>query len=240
MLLLTAFLTGLFGSFHCAGMCGPIAFSIPGNRSNGIGYFINRLVYNLSRIITYGVLGFVSGSFGWGLKLAGIQQGLSIAAGLFIVFSMLYTWIARKELVPAFNLYSRPLFKRFFGKGDLLSVSVIGLLNGLLPCGFVYLAVIGASATQNSFEGFLFMLMFGLGTLPVMYGVSILGQFLSQSLRNTLNRLSPVLGIVIGLLFVVRGLNLGVPYLSPKINVEKVSDVECHSPVSQKDSLNAK
>ncbi len=229
MLFLTAFLTGLIGSFHCAGMCGPIAFALPGKKQEGIAFFLGRFLYNFGRIISYALLGFVSGSFGLGIKLAGIQQGLSIGIGVVILLSVSLSYLKVGALsFNPFSLLSSKLVQKLFQSKSLFALLFIGLLNGLLPCGFVYIAVLGASATQNAMEGALFMILFGLGTLPLMYGVSILGQFLSIKVRGKINKLSPVFAILIAVLFIVRGLNLGIPYLSPKINIEQSEMKDCH------------
>ncbi|MFY8020482.1 MAG: sulfite exporter TauE/SafE family protein [Bacteroidia bacterium] len=234
MLYLTAFLTGLFSSFHCAGMCGPIAFALPGKEKSGFAFYFGRFVYNSGRMFTYMLLGIILGAFGLGLKLAGIQQSLSIAAGLIIIITVLIGYYKKGNI--AFNplkLFSNQLFKKLFQQANYISLFSIGLLNGLLPCGFVYIALIGASATQDVQHGALFMLLFGLGTLPMMFGVSIIGQFLSSSIRSNISKLTPYLAILIGCMFILRGMNLGIPYLSPKIQVESKLDVNCHSPVNE-------
>lgn len=229
MLFLTALLTGFFGSFHCAGMCGPIAFALPGKKQEGAFFYIGRLVYNFGRILTYASLGVISGAFGLGMKLAGFQQSISIAIGCLIIASVIFNHMRVGGI--AFNplkLFSSKLVQKLFKSKSMLALFLIGLINGLLPCGFVYIALLGASATQSVWEGALFMALFGLGTLPFMFGVSILGQFLSSTIRNKISKLSPFLAIIIGLVFIIRGLNLGIPYLSPKIQSEQTEAKDCH------------
>lgn len=218
MIFLTAFLTGLFGSFHCVGMCGPIAFALPGTKVNPLNFYVGRFVYNLGRMFTYAMLGFISGSFGLGLKLAGIQQGLSIAVGIIIIGILAYQkWFRRGVSFSIFSLFSSQVIQKLFRSKRLFSLGLIGVLNGFLPCGFVYTALLGASVTQHSLDGALFMALFGLGTLPMMFGVSVIGQFLSQKLRFTLVRLSSIFSLFIAILFIIRGLNLDIPYVSPKL-----------------------
>ncbi len=229
MLFLTAFLTGLFGSFHCAGMCGPIAFALPGNRNDGFAFFIGRFFYNFGRILTYAFLGMVSGAFGFGLYLAGLQQGISIGVGVLILFILIYQRFFRKGAgINPFNWISGKYIKKLFGSKSYWALIVIGILNGLLPCGFVYMAIMGASVTQNAASGAIFMVCFGLGTLPMMFGVSVVGQFLSSSVRTKLSKLSPVFATLIAAIFILRGLNLGIPYISPKIanTGEKIENCE--------------
>jgi len=218
MLFLTAFLTGLFGSFHCAGMCGPIAFALPGNKDQGFLFYLGRLLYNFGRIQSYALLGLVSGAFGLGVKLAGVQQGLSISIGVLIILSVGYSYGFKKGRgFTLFSLLSGKFIQKLFQTKSVFAPYFIGVLNGFLPCGFVYIAILGATVTQNVWDGALFMACFGLGTLPMMYGVSVIGQFLSQKMRSNLVKLSPVFAILIALLFILRGLNLGIPYVSPKL-----------------------
>lgn len=230
MLFLTAFLTGLFGSFHCAGMCGPIAFALPSKNLSGLGFYLSRLLYNFGRILMYSLLGLLLGLFGSGLKMAGIQQSLSIAAAIFIFAWAVFQLVGwRSPTLQPLKWLGKGWFSKLMGSTHPLSLFLIGLLNGLLPCGFVYLALVGASVTQNAFDGALFMACFGVGTFPMMFGVSVIGQFLSQSVRSRLNALSPYFAIIIAVLFLLRGLNLGIPYVSPKINVEQIqADSLCH------------
>ncbi|MDZ4666548.1 MAG: sulfite exporter TauE/SafE family protein [bacterium] len=231
MLFLTAFLTGLFGSFHCAGMCGPIAFALPGSASNGAKFYLGRLLYNFGRMFSYALLGLVFGAFGLGLKLAGWQQSVSIAAGIFILFIVLYQYYFKKgSFFNILSLFSSSAVKKLFGSKNIWALFGIGMVNGFLPCGFVYIAILGASTTQDLFYGALFMLCFGLGTLPMMFGVSIIGQFISSGIRQKLNKLSPVFAILIAILFILRGLNLGIPYVSPVIatDQEKIENCDSH------------
>jgi uncharacterized protein len=229
MLFFTAFITGVLGSFHCAGMCGPIAFALPTKKAGDANFYVGRFIYNLGRIITYATLGILMGLFGSGLKLAGIQQGLSIAAGVFILFWALYQLLGFRFIkFQPLSWLGKTYFSKLMGNASSWSLLGIGLLNGLLPCGFVYLALVGSSVTQHVWDAAIFMALFGLGTLPMMYGVSVVGQFLSQKVRSNLTRLSPIFAILIAALFIVRGLNLGIPYVSPQINNSAVESAECH------------
>lgn len=228
MLYLTAFLTGLLGSFHCAGMCGPIAFALPGNVKEGASFYFGRLLYNLGRMFSYATLGLFFGAFGLGLKLAGLQQSVSIGVGVIILLMVAYQFFLKKgELFNLFSMFSSSFIQKLFKSRNRFALFGIGVFNGFLPCGFVYIAILGASVTQDMFSGALFMLCFGLGTLPMMYGVSILGQFISSSIRQKLSRLSPFFAILIAVLFILRGLNLGIPYVSPAISEDVVKTENC-------------
>lgn len=231
MIFLTAFLTGLLGSFHCAGMCGPIALATPTVGDTVLQKAFGKLLYNIGRITTYAVLGALLGTFGLGLKLAGLQQSISVAAGVVIILSVLFTSTKLGKLnINPFKYVTGGFISKLFQTKTYYALFAIGVLNGLLPCGFVYIGLIGSVATQNTWEGALFMMMFGLGTLPMMYGVSLVGQFLSITVRGAINKLTPYFAVLIGCLFILRGLGLGIPYVSPKINDNATINQDCGVP----------
>ncbi len=95
------------------------------------------------------------------------------------------------------------------------SLFFIGMLNGLLPCGLVYMAIAGAIGTGGVAEGSLYMILFGLGTIPMLLSISLAGNIMSIAVRKRINKLIPVLVVIVGVLFILRGLSLGIPYLSP-------------------------
>lgn len=231
MELWTAFSIGLLGSLHCIGMCGPIAFALPLNRQNNLQASLGGLTYNLGRLLTYFLLGSLFGVLGFGFALAGVQQWISIVVGVFMISTVLYSSVSHSKYLDlsSFNLWigrvKAELGKRL-GRKSFQNLFAIGLLNGLLPCGLVYLALAGATASKTVVEGGLFMLFFGLGTLPVMLSVAVYGNQLKLSLMKKGRKLIPVFVVVIGSLFILRGLNLGVPYLSPKLNPQEVES--CH------------
>ncbi len=116
--------------------------------------------------------------------------------------------------------------KNFFQQRTFSSFFFIGTLNGLLPCGLVYLAVAGASATSGPSEGAAYMALFGAGTLPVMLSVVVAGNFISVNIRNHIRNAMPYMILLIGVLFILRGLCLGIPYISPKISKGEIHS--CH------------
>lgn len=214
-----AFLTGLLGSLHCMGMCGPIALALPVVGSSVAGKIAGRIIYNAGRIVTYSLMGALLGSFGLGLRLAGMQQSISIAAGVLIVLTAIFSsrWLERIVGNP-FRWIKAGAMQKLFSSHSFSALFLIGFFNGMLPCGFVYVGLMAAVAMQGVFEGALFMALFGLGTFPLMFGVSLLGQFVSVQKRAVLRRFTPVLAVCIGVLFILRGLNLDIPYLSPGIS----------------------
>jgi len=214
--ILPALLTGLFGSLHCLGMCGPLVLGLHGS---GKGVF-GRVVYHLSRALAYAILGALVGSLGAGLALAGWQRGLSIGAGLLILLLAARSgWLERAQGwlsgIAARGL--APGMRRARSNGGWTGQAMAGFLNGWLPCGMVYVALAASTATGSALHGAAFMALFGLGTLPAMLAVSLGGGLIGQSLRS---RLQPVMRgwmMVLGLLLILRGIDLGIPYLSPQL-----------------------
>lgn len=227
LLLFSAFVTGFVSSLHCAGMCGPIAFALPKHSNTSTHLWITRLMYNVGRIFTYTLIGAIIGSLGFQLKLAGLQQSVSIFAGITILSITLL-----KLLVPKFinlfeiNFWGNKWFGKLFMSKNNASFFLIGALNGLLPCGFVYVALIASLAMQSALQGALFMMLFGFGTFPMMFAISIIGQIVNIKFRQQVNKLTPVFAIIFACIFILRGLNLGIPYLSPKINnIDEITNV---------------
>jgi sulfite exporter TauE/SafE len=230
--ILNGFLIGLFGSLHCVGMCGPLALALPLGQKTKTGKIMGGLAYNLGRSFTYAILGLIFGLIGAGLKLSGVQQWVSIACGIIMVLSVVLPGLIKAPSAPAkvIGRLVAPLKNKL---GSLLKQNKIhhlflfGLLNGFLPCGLVYIAIAGAVAGSSLVESILFMFLFGLGTLPMMFAVVYFGNMMKSHLLNRLKRLIPVFVIIIGLLFIVRGLNLGIPYLSPKFTEPQKAEC-CH------------
>ncbi len=223
-------MVGLLGSFHCIGMCGPIALALP--KSNSI--VTTRLLYNFGRVITYSILGLLFGLLGSRLEMFGLQRIISISLGVLIILVVITPPAYRMKLSNALGLYRlvgllKSYFGRMFRMHSMSSMLVLGMLNGLLPCGFVYIGITGAIAVGDALNGMLFMTMFGLGTIPVMLGTSLISGVINLNFRQRLRRLLPALSIVLAAIFIMRGLNLGIPYLSPKLeNKQATQEVICH------------
>ena len=232
-MLWSALTLGLLGSFHCIGMCGPIAISLPFTRQNGLVRYSGGLVYNLGRVFTYILLGAIFGLFGKGIAMAGFQQTLSIVLGVLILLSVIAPVLIKKKINPALPI-SRLVAKLKTALGSLMrqksfsSLFLIGILNGFLPCGLVYIAIAGATAASGFAEGAIYMALFGLGTIPAMYAMSIAGNMIGVQTRNKIMKAVPYFIAIIGILFIIRGLNLGIPYLSPEIAPESGEVKVCH------------
>ncbi|MBU2947753.1 sulfite exporter TauE/SafE family protein [Zobellia uliginosa] len=234
-MLLSAVILGLMGSLHCVGMCGPIAFMLPVDHSNNLKKFGQIFIYHFGRLMAYGIIGLVFGLLGKGLSIFGAQQKLSIAIGVLMIVVVLIPY-------KTFNKYnlSKPIYKVISKVKNQLGKELkkkspdtfltIGFLNGFLPCGLVYMALFGAIAMGNAMQGSLYMVLFGLGTLPLMTAAIYFSGLLKGGIRKKVQKAIPVFVVVIGLLFILRGLGLGIPYVSPApVTQLATSAIECHN-----------
>jgi sulfite exporter TauE/SafE len=214
-----AFFIGLFGSVHCIGMCGPLALAIPSFQTKWWLIVSDKLLYNMGRVITYSFLGLLIGLLGKQLWLAGLQQGVSLLSGMFIIMAGLSRLFkirfsknpgVAKLLSPVARLLNYALRHK---AGHL----IVGILNGFLPCGFVYLALVGAINTTSPVSAAQYMFWFGMGTFPLMLLATVSSGFVGPVIRRRINRTMPYLMVCLGFWFVLRGMNLNIPYLSPKL-----------------------
>lgn len=218
----TGFVVGLLGSLHCVGMCGPIVAALPQGEGGKLSFLYGRLLYNSGRVITYALIGLVFGLIGKTIFMAGYQQGLSIAIGVVIILAVITPSRYSQGLIAALGLGKvykmiSKLWGRLFRSSKKSSLFAIGLLNGFLPCGFVYVALAGAVATGGALKGAAYMALFGVGTIPILLAFSLIGNVIGQKFRHAFSRAVPVLAIALALVFILRGLSLGVPILSPKM-----------------------
>ncbi|MCH7409218.1 sulfite exporter TauE/SafE family protein [Belliella sp. DSM 111904] len=224
---LTAFILGFLGSFHCLGMCGPIALAI--SAKDNSPFLRNKIIYNLGRTLTYSVLGVLLGMIGFSLALAGIQQWISVLMGALILL-MAFFYKSSERLITQSGLFGavyklKSSLGYFLKKGGSLAFFASGILNALLPCGMVYIALIASLATQSPIEGGFYMLSFGVGTIPMLIGVMVSGKIISSRIRTKLTNALPYFAMFIGVLFIIRGLGLGIHMLSPALHfVEQGSD----------------
>ena len=222
-MLWAGFFFGLLGSFHCVGMCGAIALALPGAGGSRGRYVAGRVLYNLGRVTTYALLGAAAGVLGQGLRLAGWQQSLSLLSGGLILLLVVTPERYVGQAAAFFDLdvvlaKVKSRLAYFYQQPSLGALYTTGLLNGLLPCGLVYLALAGALSAPGVAGAAAYMGLFGLGTLPLMLALSLTGQLVPLRWRGRLRRAVPVLAILLAGLFIVRGLGLGIPYLSPRLH----------------------
>jgi sulfite exporter TauE/SafE len=229
MALWSAFILGLVGSLHCAGMCGPLALALPRFGSARNTFLLGRLAYNAGRVSTYIILGVLFGVFGKGFSLAGAQRSLSIGLGIIILATLL---CSRKRTMSILfgrvvSSIKRPI-SHFLKTPAFSSLLILGSLNGLLPCGLVYVALATATTLGSPVAAGAFMLSFGLGTVPMMLAIALSGKPFQLSLRLRLQPLIPATIFLLGTLLILRGLSLGIPYVSPNLSGATIQDVRCH------------
>ncbi|UII19102.1 sulfite exporter TauE/SafE family protein [Fulvivirga ligni] len=213
----SGFLAGFLGSVHCAVMCGPLSMAVNGQRN-----FLQQLFYNSGRLITYIILGIAFGFMGRGLSVFGWQQGLSIAMGVVVILFTLFPRYQHKLLqTPMHQRIIQPLrrqLQKVLKTKNLFTYLIIGMLNGLLPCGLVYMVLSVSVATGTIEGGALVMLGFGLGTWPMMLGITKLFTLIKTQKAISSQYIIPSLALIMGTLLILRGLSLDIPYVSPVIS----------------------
>ena len=213
-MLYTAFTFGLLGSLHCVGMCGPLALAMPfGSKGDRV---VRILVYNGGRILTYGMLGALMGFLGQGVFLVGLQSWLTLALGILLVAVGLFSVqlefnIWNLPVLSTWYLKLKAAFGRLMSKNGYQSLFGLGLLNGLLPCRLVYLALAGALTTANWQSGISYMVMFGLGTLPLLLAVTLIGQLSGRKIQGYLRKAYPVVLTLMGGFLIWRALQFQLP-----------------------------
>ena len=233
--ILSAFLIGLVGSLHCIGMCGPIAIALPVPHSTNLTFLSGRILYNLGRVFSYAILGLIFGLLGRRIALAGAQQFVSIALGVIIIIAVLLpqkykNYFAQHPITQKLTQPLKANIGMLFKKGTFSAMFLIGILNGFLPCGLVYVALAGAIASGDAISGAVVMILFGLGTVPAMFAATVLGKYINLGIRTKLREATPYFAIILAVIFIMRGMNLGIPYLSPKLisQNEVIEEMDCH------------
>ena len=219
-MLYTSFVLGFLSSFHCVGMCGPIALALPVHQFSFREKWIKVFLYHLGRIATYAIFGGVFGILGRGLFLSGFQKRLSILLGIVMIIMAFYPKFLGKSLpLPrCFEKCLEPIKKlmaKQFKYRSHKALFIMGFLNGFLPCGTVYMALTGALAMETIFKSMLYMAFYGLGTIPLMTLLIQSKSLFSVFIRDRIQRLLPVFFVVLGILLIVRSLSLKIPYISP-------------------------
>lgn len=234
-MLYSAFIFGLISSLHCIGMCGPIAMMLPVDRSNPAKKVVQIMLYQMGRLSAYATLGLVFGILGKGFYMAGIQQSISIIVGIF----MITIAVVPERIFMKYN-FSKPVYKVIsnvksslgnqFKRKSPDALFTIGLLNGFLPCGLVYAALFGAIAMQNVTLSVTYMLLYGLGTIPMMSAVVYISNILSTPVRSKMQKMIPIVTVIIGTLFILRGLGLDIAYISPSnLSLFVQANANCHN-----------
>ncbi len=227
-LVLVALTLGFTSGFHCIGMCGPIALSMGLTKKQATNYYLQNLTYQFGRILTYTLLGALLGIIGQGFEFAGFQKYLTIGVGILLIIMALFSFggkdfASRIPVVNSVLLKVKIKLGGLLQKADYKSRFTTGILNGLLPCGMVYMALTASLTAGGVWQSAIFMALFGLGTLPFMFAVVLLGNLISLNFRQRVLKFIPVVMVVLGGLFVLRGMELGIPYISPNEEAMKIS-----------------
>lgn len=242
LVLIGSFIIGLSSNLHCLGMCGPIASSLPLNRKNNFTILEGLFEYTFGRLFTYAILGAIIGSIGFSLSTFNFLQVLSILSGIFLIF---YAWNKKFRLIQLNTPFQQKwtsILQKFLGK-TIRSTSpfkliFLGGINGLLPCGMVFIALMNASITGDIWFSAIAMFVFGIGTLPAMFGVAFFMHKINWKASRKFSKLVPYLLTLVGLMIILRGMNLGIPYISPKIKTIQqensnsehptIDSIDCH------------
>ena len=231
MMLFPAFVLGFAGSLHCVGMCGPIAMAVPVGKGSKLQQGMAFSLYQFGRISAYAILGFLFGVLGLGLNMAGFQQGLSLAVGIFMLLFIWFPKLSGKLGISHGLAKYQSRVTRFMAarlkSNRMPALLGLGFFNGLLPCGLVYIALAGSIATYDPFQGALFMAAFGLGTAPALYLVGFTGRQISISLRSQFRKVAPLIATIFAILFILRGLGMGIPFISPELGTTITNTENC-------------
>lgn len=222
-LIWAGFVMGLVGSVHCAGMCGPIALALPGaGDENQTRFMVGRILYNVGRTITYALMGFLLGAFGLGMSLVGMQQVVSIITGLILLVVALIPGITSGRLFHVAPItwpsFLKNPFRRLMKNPGLVNLFAIGILNGLLPCGFVYMGLIASAGMGTPTGSAGFMILFGAGTIPMMLAMSMVTGFTTHSFKDKMAKAFPYITAIVAIILILRGLSLGIPFISPDLS----------------------
>ncbi len=226
-----ALLMGFTGSLHCAGMCGPIVWIMPFQAFSGLKKAAALALYHGGRISVYALLAVTLHSFK-NLFDPKVQQYISIALGISLLVVGILTFIPNhytKLKLPWAGMVQKQL-GNIIGRPGLSTLLFTGILNGLLPCGLVYMALSASLVATTPFASATMMYAFGIGTLPMLISITVLKTKLTFLRTANIRKMVPVVVFTFGCLFVLRGMNLGIPYLSPKVVVEAhgIKSCCCH------------
>lgn len=212
MELWTALVLGFLGSFHCVGMCGPIALSLPRSSSKLGALTVNALSYNFGRVFTYSIFGLLFGVLGRRIALSGFQSSLSIILGVTIIVAVVVgnkaAFLKNTTIYRSFVSKITTLYSTLIRKEGVSALFGMGVLNGMLPCAFVYTGLAAAILTETPMHSMLYMTFFGLGTIPAMFSIYIAPTLVSMDLRSAIRKYLPYMAFALGLFLIIRGVAL--------------------------------
>lgn len=208
---------GFLGSLHCVGMCGPLALGASGKGTKRlVQSLISGIIYNAGKSVSYGIIGFAAGFAGNVILLAGIQKSISIISGILLIAIAVFAiqpdiWIEKFSVIKKWNaLLNRHFHSAYQGSYPGRQL-YLGMLNGLLPCGLVYIALAGAITLQHPLGSAGFMIMFGAGTMPALLMVILTGHGINLRFRQILQKIYPITATITGVYLIYRGVYSELP-----------------------------
>jgi uncharacterized protein len=229
--IVAALIMGFAGSLHCIGMCGPLVVAIHTAQGNS-NWGQKKVIYHLGRIAVYALLGLIVGAVGQSFVALGFQQWVAIAAGILMMLFLAWPAGLGKLKSGPFRFIGlvKSRFAELLKQKSIGTHLLLGALNGLLPCGLVYVALAASLALSSALNAMLFMVFFGLATSPALLVAGSLLQWLGARLRVRSYRVVQIALVCISFVVILRGANLGIPYLSPQFNQAKQKVDCCHKP----------
>lgn len=219
-LLITGFVIGLSSSFHCIGMCGPLALIAPIERKNKYTEIRDTLTYNFGRLISYSFLGFIVGVLGLSFTLLLSGQYISIIFGtlmLLFAIQVYYPFFTfQSKITDQLTIQIGRIFSKLKSYNLAYPAVLFGIINGFLPCAMVYFGLLNAMSSHNNLISIYAMIAFGIGTMPAMLALGFIKQKKIIS-KLYFKKAVPFLLIIAALLTILRGLGLGIPLISPSI-----------------------
>lgn len=227
------FLMGLTGSLHCAGMCGPIIWIMPFQGLQPVKKWLAISLYHLGRISIYALLAIILHSFKSFFQPQ-VQQYVSIVLGALLLILGILSFLPGKQIsihLP-WTQYMQAKLGKFITSPSIPSLFIAGMLNGLLPCGLVYMALSTSMVASSVIQSASIMYAFGLGTTPMLIVLTVFKSKVRMAGILKFRKMVPFAMFLFGVLFMLRGMNLGIPYLSPKVAIEQneVKASCCHKP----------
>lgn len=228
--LIAACILGFAGSLHCLGMCGPLVIALHSGSNKQT--WNTKFVYHLGRIVVYATFGLVVGLVGKTFSFFGFQQVVAIVAGVVMLVLILWPGVFRNAKLKTTRVtqWIRSRITPRVKAHPLLTSFLLGAVNGLLPCGLVYVALSGALITGDPWKSALFMITFGISTSPALLAAPAILQWVSRRLKLKSIKALQVGLVLVSVMIVLRGSGLGIPYISPKMAPEKVEVDCCHRP----------
>jgi len=223
---------GLISSLHCIGMCGPLMLALPVRHLEKWKQVLTIFLYNTGRVITYTLIGALLGLAGRRIYLAGFQRWFTIVLGvvmLVLAFNYFYKQASvQPKWMQSVHIRIQQLMFRFVKSNNISGYFLLGMANGLLPCGMVYLAIAGAVTANTVLHSMLFMFLFGVGTMPAMLALGVFGLRITMPVRQQMKAAMPYVVVAMAVILILRGCNLGIPFISPVIADVPGHVISCH------------